>query len=172
MTVISPEPSSEEARRRMVANRRRDTKPELRIRSALHRRGMRFFVDRAPLKGMRRRADIVFPRLQVAVYVDGCFWHGCPIHGTWPKANSKFWRNKIETNQLRDADTNARLDDAGWTVVRVWEHEDPREAVGRIGAIIEERRTLRPGSNDEREVPHRALRGSRLDTRGSPCEPG
>lgn len=107
----------------MQAVKRRDTKPELLLRSELHRRGLRFFVDRAPLPKMRRRADLVFPRKKVAVYVDGCFWHGCPIHGTWPKNNAEWWRAKIEGNQARDRDTDKRLVDAGWTVIRVWEHE-------------------------------------------------
>jgi DNA mismatch endonuclease (patch repair protein) len=107
----------------MQAVKRRDTKPELVLRSELHRRGLRFFVDRAPLPGIRRRADLVFPRKRVAVYVDGCFWHGCPIHGTWPKNNAAWWREKIETNQARDRDTDRRLEEAGWIVVRVWEHE-------------------------------------------------
>lgn len=72
---------------------------------------------------MRRRADLVFPRKQVAVYVDGCFWHGCPVHGTWPKNNAEWWRQKIQGNQARDRDTDRQLRDAGWTIVRVWEHE-------------------------------------------------
>ena len=124
----------------MRANRARDTGPELRLRSALHRRGLRFFVDRPPLKGIRRRADIVFPRLRIAVYVDGCFWHGCPIHGTWPKRNAAFWRDKIETNRRRDADTDRRLVEVGWAVVRVWEHEAVDQAVERVAATVKERR--------------------------------
>ncbi|MDO9410088.1 very short patch repair endonuclease [Patulibacter sp.] len=118
-----PTPKDAGTRRRMQAVKRRDTKPELLLRSELHRRGLRFFVDRAPLPKMRRRADLVFPRKKVAVYVDGCFWHGCPIHGTWPKNNAEWWRAKIEGNQARDRDTDKRLVDAGWTVIRVWEHE-------------------------------------------------
>lgn len=120
----------------MVANRSRDTKPELRLRTALHRKGLRYFVDRAPLPDLRRRADIVFPRLRLAVYVDGCFWHGCPIHGTWPKANREFWRNKIERTRLRDADTDRLLIDAGWEAIRVWEHEDVIDAVDHIVARV------------------------------------
>lgn len=122
----------------MQAVRRRDTKPELLLRSALHRRGLRFYVDRAPLPKMRRRADLVFPRKRVAVYVDGCFWHGCPVHGTWPKNNADWWRAKIERNQARDRDTDRQLADAGWAVVRVWEHEGP-EAADRVAEVIEGR---------------------------------
>lgn len=120
----------------MRANRSRDTKPERRIRSLLHRRGLRFRVDVSPLPGVRRRADIVFSRARVAVFVDGCFWHGCPEHATWPKANAKFWREKIEANRARDLDTNRKFEEAGWTVIRVWEHEEPRDAAARIEAAV------------------------------------
>jgi DNA mismatch endonuclease (patch repair protein) len=122
----------------MQAVRRRDTKPELLLRKELHRRGLRFYVDRAPLPKMRRRADLVFPRKKVAVYVDGCFWHGCPIHGTWPKNNADWWRQKIQGNQARDRDTDRKLADAGWTVVRVWEHEG-QQGADRVEAAVDVR---------------------------------
>src|SRR5260370_24834470 len=93
---------------------RRDTPPELRIRSLLHRRGYRFRVDVSPVLATRSRADIVFRRLKVAVYIDGCFWHGCPLHGTWPKANADWWRSKIESNRSRDRKTIASLVASGW----------------------------------------------------------
>ena len=137
--------SSETARRTMRANRRRDTKPELAIRSALHQLGMRFRVDFAPLPDRRRRADVVFTRWRVAVYVDGCFWHGCPEHGTTPRANEGYWRDKLRRNRERDAETVADLIDAGWTVVRVWEHESPGDAAHRIIAVVDERRGRAPG---------------------------
>lgn len=137
---VSPPASSPEARTRMVANRSRDTTPELRLRTALHRRGLRYFVDRAPLPNLRRRADIVFPRLRLAVYVDGCFWHGCPSHGTWPKANAAFWREKIERTRRRDKDTDHRLVMAGWETIRVWEHEDVEAAADLIASRIMSRR--------------------------------
>lgn len=76
----------------------------------------------------------------VAVFVDGCFWRGCHQHATWLKANAAFWRDKIETNQARDRDTDARLAAAGWIVVRVWEHEDPAQAADRIETLVRERR--------------------------------
>lgn len=135
-------PSSDAARARMVANRSRDTKPELLLRSELHRRGLRFYVDRPPLEGMRRRADILFTRLLIAVYVDGCFWHGCPIHGTWPKANADFWKQKIQTNQRRDADTNAVLRQADWTIIRVWEHDDVCAAADQVESVVVMARSL------------------------------
>lgn len=112
----------------MLAAKRRDTKPEMALRSALHKMGLRYRVDYPPIPGMRQRADIVFTKAKVAVFVDGCFWHGCPIHGTWPKANAEWWRVKIEANMQRDAKTNERLREAGWTVIRIWEHEDPDSA--------------------------------------------
>lgn len=115
----------------MKRQRRRDTAPELALRSELHRRGLRYRVD-YPLPGMRRRADIAFPRQRVAVFVDGCFWHGCPKHGTWPKTSETWWRAKIEANRTRDRDTDARLSAAGWISVRVWEHESPPTAATRV----------------------------------------
>lgn len=116
--------------------RQRETDIELRLRSALHRRGLRFFVDRAPVAGMRSRADIVFPRVRLAIYVDGCFWHGCPEHATWPKTNDQWWRAKIEANVRRDRRVDEQLIQAGWRPVRIWEHEDPQRAVDRIAALV------------------------------------
>nr|WP_238526501.1 very short patch repair endonuclease [Gordonia neofelifaecis] len=124
----------------MKSNRSRDTGPELRLRSELHRRGLRYFVDRAPIKGVRRRADVVFPRKKIAVFVDGCFWHGCPEHFTVAKTNAEYWAAKVEANRARDRDTDRLLIDAGWTVLRVWEHEDVEGAADRIV------RAIRPGS--------------------------
>lgn len=117
---------------RMAKQRRVGTKPELALRRELHRRGKRFFVDRAPIPGMRRRADIVFPRRKVAVYVDGCFWHSCPDHATFPKNNAEWWAAKLAGNVARDRDTDARLIAAGWTVVRIWEHERPDTAADLV----------------------------------------
>ncbi|MFD4369369.1 very short patch repair endonuclease [Rhodococcus sp. NPDC058521] len=117
---------------RLSAQRRRDTKPEMALRRELHRRGYRYFVDRAPLRGLRRRADLVFPRRKVAVYVDGCFWHSCPQHATRPKNNAEWWAEKLAGNVRRDRDTDDRLTEAGWTVIRVWEHEDAVAAATRI----------------------------------------
>lgn len=111
---------------------RRDTAPELALRSELHRRGLRFRVDRPPLTGLRSRADIVFGPARVAVYVDGCFWHSCPEHGTKPKANAEWWERKLARNRKRDAETERALREQGWEVVRVWEHENPVEAADRV----------------------------------------
>lgn len=139
-TKSTPSASSLAARSRMEHQRRRDTKPEVAIRSRLHGLGLRFRVDRPVLTGMRRRADVLFPRERIAVFVDGCFWHGCPEHGTWPKANAEWWRTKIETNRHRDADTDSRLTTAGWVSIRIWEHEDAGLAAARVASIVQKRR--------------------------------
>jgi DNA mismatch endonuclease (patch repair protein) len=96
---------------------------------------LRYRVDLAPIPG-RRRADLVFTRAKVAVYLDGCFWHSCPTHATFPKANREWWVAKLETNVRRDRDTDTRLTKAGWTVVRVWEHEPVEAAAERIALIV------------------------------------
>lgn len=120
--------------------RRRDTGPEVRLRSALHRRGLRFRVD-VPLPFLpRHRADIAFGPARLVVYVDGCFWHGCPTHGSIPKANEAWWREKIERVRRRDERTDAALRAEGWAVFRVWEHEHPGHAADAIEAAIKERR--------------------------------
>lgn len=116
---------------------RRDTKPEMELRSELHRRGLRYRVDRAVLPDLRRRrADIVFGPARVAVFVDGCFWHSCPEHGNLPKANRDWWREKLRGNVERDRHTDQRLREAGWDPVRIWEHEDPIAAADLVEALI------------------------------------
>lgn len=122
--------------RRMSKVRQRDTSAEMALRRELHRRNLRYRVNYTVLTKPRRVADIVFPRLKIAIFVDGCFWHGCPEHASWPKSNAEFWREKIEANRARDADTNARLLSAGWYVVRVWEHERPEDAAKKIEDLI------------------------------------
>ena len=120
----------------MQLQRRRDTAPEMELRRRLHADGLRYRVDYPPVPELRRRADVVFTAARVAVFVDGCFWHGCPEHGTSPKANSIWWRDKIRANQQRDFDTECRLREAGWRVMRFWEHEDPDEAAARIADSV------------------------------------
>ncbi|MFD3545904.1 very short patch repair endonuclease [Streptomyces sp. NPDC058655] len=131
-------------RTRMSRQKSRDTAVELALRKALHASGARYRIHRRPVKGVRREADIVFGPARVAVFVDGCFWHGCPTHATWPRNNAEFWRTKIEGNRRRDADTDARLAEAGWLAVRVWEHEVVAEAAARVLAVVESRRKPRP----------------------------
>lgn len=122
----------------MQANRRRDTSPELAVRRLLHARGYRYRVDFAPLSGLRRRADIVFTKRRVSIFIDGCFWHGCPEHGRSGFAhNVDYWPAKIASNMARDADTNSRLAEGGWTVLRFWEHEAPELVVARIVEVLE-----------------------------------
>ncbi|GAP52656.1 very short patch repair endonuclease [Streptomyces azureus] len=128
--------SSISVRAVMTANKAKDTKPEQLLRSALHRKGLRYRVGIRPLPELRRTADVVFPKVRVAVFVDGCFWHGCPDHHRPAKKRGEFWQEKIKGNRERDAATNIALREAGWTVVRVWEHEDVNEAAERIRQLV------------------------------------
>ena len=120
----------------MRGNRNRDTRPELAVRSAVHALGLRYRVAARPIAGVRRSADLVFRRRRVAVFVDGCYWHGCPDHFVLPRTNVDYWAAKIERNRERDAETDALLAEAGWTVVRVWEHEDPRQGADRVREVL------------------------------------
>lgn len=128
----------------------RDTGPELALRRELHGRGLRYFVHRRPLPGLRREADIVFPRSRVAVFVDGCWWHGCPDHGGQARTNGAFWSDKIEGNRIRDADTDERLAAHGWTSVRIWEHEPPTVAAARVEQVLVHRPRWPAGQPQDR----------------------
>ena len=124
----------------MSLQARRDTQPELALRRALHARGYRYRVDWA-LPGMpRRRADIAFPRRRVAIFVDGCFWHSCPVHKTAPANNSQWWAQKLAKNVSRDRETDEYLRDLGWTVLRFWEHEPVDDVLRRVEDMLQ-----RPG---------------------------
>lgn len=123
----------------MQGNRRRDTKPELAVRRLVHAQGLRYRVDARPLPHLNRRADLVFARARVAVMIDGCYWHGCPEHGTRAKTNDEYWASKIARNVERDLETNQLLSEAGWVVLRAWEHEDPTAVCRRIVASVRER---------------------------------
>lgn len=120
----------------MQGNRRRDTKPEMAVRRAVHALGLRYRVDARPLPDLNRRADLVFARAKVAVFVDGCYWHGCPEHGTTAKTNATYWGPKIRRNHDRDGETDRLLREAGWVSVRIWEHEDAHEAARRIASAV------------------------------------
>jgi DNA mismatch endonuclease (patch repair protein) len=124
----------------MVGNSQRETAPEIALRSALHRMGFRFRKHTRAEPSVRCRADIVFSRERVAVFVDGCFWHCCPDHGTSPRTNSSYWSAKLARNAERDRDNTAALIAAGWTVLRFWEHEDPMVAAERIAETVAARR--------------------------------
>jgi DNA mismatch endonuclease (patch repair protein) len=124
----------------MRATPQRDTPPEISLRSALHRLGLRYRIHR-PIEGVPRvRPDIVFVSARVVVFVDGCFWHRCPEHGTMPKANRDWWEAKLSANAARDRRHSAVLEGAGWAVIRFWEHEDPADAALRIAKLLAQRR--------------------------------
>lgn len=142
--------SSAGVRASMRSNKGRDTNPELALRSAVHRLGLRYRVSKRPLPGLRRTADLVFSSARVAVFLDGCFWHGCPEHHTVAVTNAKFWSDKVEGNRARDRDTDQRLAEAGWLSIRVWEHENPQQAALRVKQVVEERRPRRPTSSPQR----------------------
>jgi DNA mismatch endonuclease (patch repair protein) len=117
----------------MRGNRKRDTRPEVLIRSLLHREGYRFRKDLSIKgNGWQVRPDIVFPRLRLAVFVDGCFWHRCPTHGTAPRTNEWYWRPKLDRNVERDRSVDKRPHQAHWVVLRIWEHESPEVAAKRV----------------------------------------
>jgi DNA mismatch endonuclease (patch repair protein) len=120
----------------MQGNKSRDTKPELDLRRAVHALGLRYRVSARPIPRVRRTADLVFTRVKLAVFLDGCFWHGCPEHHTKAATNVDYWADKVRRNRERDADTDRRLEEAGWTVVRVWEHEDVTAAAGRVAQAV------------------------------------
>ena len=132
-----PQPTNQWVTKRMRKNGRRDTAPEIAVRSQLHARGLRFRKDmpvRVP--GRVVRPDIVFSRARVAVFVDGCFWHCCPIHGNVPTKNRDYWVPKLARNQMRDRAVDEALRAAGWTVVRAWEHEDPTGIAAKVEKTI------------------------------------
>lgn len=138
----SPGPSSAAARKTMQANRS-DSSVERRLRSVLHRRGLRFRKHLACVPGLRCRPDVVFVGARLAVFVDGCFWHRCPEHATDPNANGRWWQAKLQGNVDRDRRNDAALAAAGWTVLRVWEHEDVEAMADRVVCALEPSR--RPG---------------------------
>lgn len=139
--------SSDRVRTVMRGNRRRDTKPELEVRRLVHAAGLRYRVDYPPLRGNRRlRADLVFTRAKVAVFIDGCFWHGCPEHHVASKTNVDYWRTKIAANAERDARTTALLVGANWIVLRFWAHAPATEVAERV---VEAVRATRMGPQAE-----------------------
>lgn len=133
-------PSSAEVSARMSKQLSKDTGAELAVRRLLHAAGLRYRVE-YPVPGMaRRRIDVAFTRVKVAVLIDGCFWHGCPQHATHPKANADWWRQKLDRNMARDRETTEHLIAEGWTVLRFWEHEAPGEVAVQVAATVERRR--------------------------------
>lgn len=128
--------SSAGVRKSMQSNKGRDTGPELALRKASHALGLRYRVSVRPLSSVRRTADLVFTKAKVAVFLDGCFWHGCPEHHTVAKTNAEYWAEKVRLNRARDQETDRLFTEAGWRVLRVWEHEDPAEAARRIAELV------------------------------------
>ncbi|MFD7134948.1 very short patch repair endonuclease [Streptomyces sp. NPDC059894] len=128
--------STPAVRASMKGNRGRDTKPEKVLRSLLFKEGLRYRVNTPPIQGLRRSADVLFPKARVAVFVDGCFWHVCPEHHRPATKNTDFWREKFADNQRRDAETNRILEEAGWTVIRAWEHEAPDDVARRVISAV------------------------------------
>ncbi|MEV6959725.1 very short patch repair endonuclease [Streptomyces sp. NPDC051207] len=129
-------PSSAAVSARMSRQNSRDTAQELAVRRLLHASGLRYRVN-VPVPGMPRRTiDIVFPRTKIAIFLDGCFWHGCPEHATRPKANAEWWRTKLDKNMARDIETTEHLRSAGWTVLRFWEHESVETVARRISTTV------------------------------------
>ena len=133
--------SSPATRKSMQGNRSRDTKPEMAVRSAVHRRGIRFRVSARSQPELTRTADLVLRKTRIAVFVDGCYWHGCPDHHTQPATNSQYWADKIARNIESDSETTAYLQRAGWTVLRFWEHEDPEAVADQVQEAVQSSRT-------------------------------
>lgn len=120
----------------MQGNKGRDTAPELAVRRLLHALGFRYRVNRRPEKDIRRTADLVFATTRVAVFVDGCYWHGCPEHYAAPATNASYWSDKVSTNRARDVETNQLLHERGWTVLRFWEHQPPMSVATEIAEVV------------------------------------
>lgn len=136
-----PSPSSPAVTARLSKQARRDTSLERDVRRALHASGFRYRLQ-VPVPGRPRRTiDICFPGLKLAVFLDGCFWHGCPEHGTRPKSNAEWWRDKVATNRARDSDTTAHLENLGWRVLRFWEHDSPPVIATAIARGVDDLRS-------------------------------
>jgi DNA mismatch endonuclease (patch repair protein) len=128
----------------MRGNRSRDTRPERALRSAAHALGLRYRVGIRPLPKVRRTADLVFTKTKVAVFLDGCYWHGCQEHYRPSRKNSDFWASKVVANRIRDRETDRLLRDEGWEIIRIWEHEDPAEAAARVAEVVRRKGHPRP----------------------------
>ena len=132
-----PNASSKAVQRRMARQKRRDTAAEIKVRRALHAQGVRFRVNTKLEPGLRATGDITWKGLKLVVFIDGCFWHGCPVHATRPKANAEWWAAKLHSNVARDRRTDAELRERGWTVLRFWEHESADQAALAICGELE-----------------------------------
>ena len=154
----APIASSQRVANVMRGNRSRDTAPELSVRRLLHARGRRFRVNLRPDASLRRTADIVFRRHRIAVFIDGCYWHGCPEHYVASRTNKEYWLPKIKANATRDEDTTMKLRSAGWIVLRYWSHVPPEEVVDSILAHLpraDSTPSTNPSAHQEASEPHR-----------------
>jgi len=142
--AVPPLPPTELTRARMRCQPRTSTGPEMALRRELHARGLRYRVDAPVLPGLRRRADLLFVGSKVAVFVDGCFWHGCPVHSRPTRSNTGWWASKLAANRRRDEETTTVLTSHGWSVQRFWEHENHVAAADRVVAEVRARSTDRP----------------------------
>jgi DNA mismatch endonuclease (patch repair protein) len=146
-------PSSAAVSARMSSFPRRDTAPEVALRRLLHARGLRYRVN-LPVPGLSRRTiDVAFPRAKIAVFVDGCYWHGCPDHGRVPNSNREWWTEKLRRNQLRDRATAEHLRDTGWEVVRFWEHQPPEQVADLVEQAVRQA-SGRPAAGGRHGCPH------------------
>lgn len=145
-TTISSWATSPRSRNVMLGNRSRNTQPELAVRRLIYARGLRYRVNFQPFEDYRRSADIVFTRDRVAIFIDGCFWHSCPLHGTTSKSNVAYWKAKLSRNVDRDCETTRIFEEHGWMVMRYWEHEDPHRVANAIAQEIAKRREADPPS--------------------------
>jgi DNA mismatch endonuclease (patch repair protein) len=162
-TRAKPAASTPGVAARMSKQARAHTAPETTLRKLLHAAGLRYRVG-LPVPGLKRRTiDVAFTKAKVAVFVDGCFWHSCPQHATFPAANKDWWAEKLAGNVARDAATTAHLEALGWRVIRVWEHEAPSEVAARVETAL--RQTGVSGS--DRPTSERRTTGSRTATSAS-----
>ncbi|MCX4726369.1 very short patch repair endonuclease [Streptomyces sp. NBC_00963] len=141
--MSTAKPSSPDVSARMSRQASRDTAPELAVRKLLHASGRRYRLNVRVPDMPRRTIDIAFTRAKVAVFLDGCFWHGCPEHATQPKANAEWWRQKLQRNMDRDTETTEHMARAGWTVLRFWEHESPARIAEQVAAVVDQKRSGR-----------------------------
>jgi len=138
--VKTPKSRSLAVRNVMRANRGVDTGPEIRLRSLVHKAGLRYAIDVRPEADINRRADLVFRAAKVAVFVNGCFWHGCPKHYSSPKSNKRYWSEKVRRNRARDVETRFLLKRRGWRVLVFWEHQPAQSCSERVVSVVSERK--------------------------------
>jgi len=138
--VRTPKSRSIAVRNVMRANRGVDTGPETRLRSLVHRAGLRYAIDVRPESNINRRADLVFRATKVAVFVNGCFWHGCPAHYSLPKSNQRYWSEKVRRNKERDEETKSLLKSRGWKVLVFWEHQPAESCSKRVVSVVSKRK--------------------------------